>query len=464
MSFNKDTGMYEGYIYLITNKVNGKQYVGQTSRTIEKRIAEHFYVNDNLPIHNSIKKYGKDNFDICELEKISEELFDNLLKKLDEKEIYYIQKFNSKENGYNCTLGGKDITHMNEISPVIMYDLDGLYIDEFDSIRQACDVTGYNSASVSESCSKYKDYRRVGFNIFRYKDNPLTEEDAENIRLKYPKIYQYDFDGNLLNTFNTLVEAQNYMINIGIPVSNDNIGYSSVNHNKSCGGYIWRRYPDNFNTYELPTRISKQVEQRDMYSGELIAIYENCADASRKTGFSECSINSCCNNNILQSNGFYWCFSGEFHLEEFNKITYHKKKVDQYTRNGNYVATYNSIQEAADSIGGNFSKISGVCAGHRKTAYDYVWRYHGEPFDKYESHTNKFRKINAYTLNDVYVGTFNSGKEAKYKLGFNDHTSIYKCCQYKMKSSQGYRWDYADDVNQPDKTKIIDAKEVTKIA
>lgn len=81
MSFNKDTGMYEGYIYLITNKVNGKQYVGQTSRTIEKRIAEHFYVNDNLPIHNSIKKYGKDNFDVCELEKISEELFDNLLKK-----------------------------------------------------------------------------------------------------------------------------------------------------------------------------------------------------------------------------------------------------------------------------------------------------------------------------------------------------------------------------------------------
>ena len=77
---------------------------------------------------------------------------------------------------------------------------------------------------------------------------------------------------------------------------------------------------------------------------------------------------------------------------------------------------------------------------------------------------NKFRKINAYTLDDIYLDTFNSAKEAKRKYGFNDHTSIYKCCRYEMKSSQGYKWYYADDINQPDKTKIIDAKEVTKIA
>ena len=162
------------------------------------------------------------------LEKLSNISFDALLEELNKYEMYYIQNFDSKNNGYNCTLGGNDITHMNELSPVLMYDLNGVYINEFDSIRQACDVTGYNSASVSESCSKYKDYKRVGFNIFRYKDNPLTEEDAENIKLKYPKIYQYDFNGNLLNTFNTLVEAQNYMRNIGIHVSNDNIGYQTT--------------------------------------------------------------------------------------------------------------------------------------------------------------------------------------------------------------------------------------------
>lgn len=30
MSYNKETGMYEGYIYLATNVINNKKYVGQT--------------------------------------------------------------------------------------------------------------------------------------------------------------------------------------------------------------------------------------------------------------------------------------------------------------------------------------------------------------------------------------------------------------------------------------------------
>ena len=37
MSYNKLEGVYEGYIYLITNNINGKQYVGQTRNTIQKR-------------------------------------------------------------------------------------------------------------------------------------------------------------------------------------------------------------------------------------------------------------------------------------------------------------------------------------------------------------------------------------------------------------------------------------------
>ena len=47
MSFNKD-GQYIGYIYIITNNVNDKVYVGQTYRSIKERFSEHLRSNDDL--------------------------------------------------------------------------------------------------------------------------------------------------------------------------------------------------------------------------------------------------------------------------------------------------------------------------------------------------------------------------------------------------------------------------------
>ena len=41
MSYNKETGMYEGYIYKIVNDINGKIYIGQTRRDVDTRFKEH---------------------------------------------------------------------------------------------------------------------------------------------------------------------------------------------------------------------------------------------------------------------------------------------------------------------------------------------------------------------------------------------------------------------------------------
>lgn len=95
-----------GYIYKITNKINSKIYIGQTSRTIQIRWHEHLknsdYLKDKYPLYKAMKKYGIENFVIEELEKCSDSL-------LDEREIYWIKQYNSfdSDNGYNCTNGGK---------------------------------------------------------------------------------------------------------------------------------------------------------------------------------------------------------------------------------------------------------------------------------------------------------------------------------------------------------------------
>lgn len=89
----------KGIIYKITNKVNGKSYIGQTRYTLEFRWKQHLHKKDNVYFHNAIHKYGKDNFQLEILEECDVEL-------LDSREMYYINKYNTFKEGYNLTIGG----------------------------------------------------------------------------------------------------------------------------------------------------------------------------------------------------------------------------------------------------------------------------------------------------------------------------------------------------------------------
>ena len=94
-----------GIIYIITNTINSNVYIGQTIQTLENRWRAHCRNkcsnNEmNMCIKRAILKYGKQNFSITELERCK-------VTELDEREIYYIQLYNSYMEGYNSTKGGK---------------------------------------------------------------------------------------------------------------------------------------------------------------------------------------------------------------------------------------------------------------------------------------------------------------------------------------------------------------------
>ena len=96
MSYNKETGMYEGFIYLITNNINGKRYVGQTIQTINKRWNAHVAKYGKRPmIDKAIDKYGKDNFVIEEIDKLSSHSKAELKNQLDILEQFYIEQYNT---------------------------------------------------------------------------------------------------------------------------------------------------------------------------------------------------------------------------------------------------------------------------------------------------------------------------------------------------------------------------------
>lgn len=96
-------------IYKITNKINGKIYIGQTEQTLEKRWNKHVTMSRYGRKHNrltaigaAIKKYGKENFIIEQIDSAENE------KELCDKEKYYAELLNSYvPNGYNIAECGK---------------------------------------------------------------------------------------------------------------------------------------------------------------------------------------------------------------------------------------------------------------------------------------------------------------------------------------------------------------------
>lgn len=99
------------YIYCYTNKINGHKYVGQTNN-MKRRIREHrsCAVNPlassyNDLIHQKIRQYGEENFDI----EVLEILYTNDQQEVNKREQYWIDKLQSFRGtglGYNGDKGG----------------------------------------------------------------------------------------------------------------------------------------------------------------------------------------------------------------------------------------------------------------------------------------------------------------------------------------------------------------------
>jgi group I intron endonuclease len=89
-------------IYCITNKINGKKYIGQSINIKERWHSEKQNRGNNKHLTRAMEKYGRENFDFSIIEECPKEL-------LDTKEEEYIKKFNSNnvEFGYNIAPGGK---------------------------------------------------------------------------------------------------------------------------------------------------------------------------------------------------------------------------------------------------------------------------------------------------------------------------------------------------------------------
>lgn len=137
--------MYKGYIYRHWHLE--KSYIGQTYMETPEQRWQNGRGYSSAKFARAIKKYGWDNFGHETLLVIECETKEELVFWLNQWETYYIEKFDSFNNGYNATTGGDNYICNEEC---------------FDNMRQA--VVCLNTKQVFRSLSEAMDWLRSGGN------------------------------------------------------------------------------------------------------------------------------------------------------------------------------------------------------------------------------------------------------------------------------------------------------------
>ena len=421
MSYNNKTGMYEGFIYKIYNDANDKLYYGQTTTTIETRWKQHKNSNaikSKQAIHYAMEKYGKNKFHIEEIEKHSSYSEEELFDILNDREEFYIALDNTViPNGYNMTIGGKNVGNVKR-TPVDVYDSNGNLIIECKTMLEASIIFDYDSTSIMDCCrgvivprNKYI-FRYHGDAFDKYRTTKLIYRDGVHI-------YQFDIpSGEMIGEYRSVKEASDIT-----NVDESNIKRSLYRTDFSAGGYYWSVKNEydyiGVQTHYIPKPKLIPVCQYDI-DGNFICEFDTLKDAAISIGNPSLSssIGMCCRGQRTICGGYVWRYKGDPFEKYTVKVVISKNgeiisgaccnSVDCYDVYGNFITTFNTEEKAAKFCDRPGSNISLCCNGRNAAVNSLVFRKCGESFNTYNikiSPKNDLREIDEYALDGHFVRT-----------------------------------------------------------
>lgn len=184
-----------GYIYKITNDINDKVYIGKTNLTVEERFKEHCSdykkrIAENRPLYRAMNRYGKEHFTIDIIEECD-------ISILSDREIYWINYYDSYHNGYNATLGGDGKT---------LYDYDYIVslINEGATYQEIENKIGCSYDTILNIAKK------AGVSVKR------TISSTEQQMLDSKKtVFQYDKQMNYIQSFKSYADAAHWLVDNG---------------------------------------------------------------------------------------------------------------------------------------------------------------------------------------------------------------------------------------------------------
>lgn len=277
-------------IYMHKNKINNKVYIGQTNKA---KASYRWGINGSgyktqPKFYRAIKKYGWNNFEHIILE---ENIF---LNNIDLKEQYYINKYNSIKNGYNCQKGGINKKPITNRKIVYQYDLLGNFIKKYNSILDAATILNIAPGSIVKTCKG--ELKSCGGFMWSYnKDINIKLERKTNAK----KVYQYDMQGNLVKIFDSIKQAATE-----VGTTKSHICNCCKHKDKSALNFVWRYEGDPF-SYTEDIYYTRQVIQYDLEGNE-IKVWNSLADIYKCLNIRQGNIYSCCMGKRNTAGGYTW--------------------------------------------------------------------------------------------------------------------------------------------------------------
>lgn len=206
-------------IYLITNMINGKKYIGQTTKSLEQRIKNHKNAmrTKDTHIYRAMRKYGWDNF---EFKVLTYAMDQQMLNDLEE---YYIRKYDTIKCGYNMAKGGSINTMYSKVvadkhNTIMKSDAVRHKISEsMKQYYQKHGVSADTKRKLSENKKAFYASERGQQTIFKVqKQFVMTEahKEAAN-RAKYKAVYCIDTDNQVVAEFENVKSAAQWWYDQG---------------------------------------------------------------------------------------------------------------------------------------------------------------------------------------------------------------------------------------------------------
>ncbi len=404
-------------VYVHTNKVNGKRYVGITSSNPKRRWSNGVKYKGCRYFNFAIEKYGWDGF---EHKVIISGISKSFAEAVERGMIAYY-RITDASFGYNIQPGGisngglseEGLLSIRECNtglnaknrkPVVVFDLSGRKVAEFGYIRGAAEYLGVTDLHHHI----YSRHGTVRGHIVRLKSDvgnaeQLSEEDvadARSVKYKNGRISSRArpvtvFDaatGEKLGDFPTIRMAKNHF----------HTDFSSALYNDygSMKGFVVR-YSDQCVgktrlTQEEIDTIARDYGRKEVFQFSkdrtFIRSYPSLREASNETGTSYKTLSLCLSGKCLSAGGFLWSFSLD-DVPSPPKTTWESRKengttcgipVDQIDlKTGKVIATFQSIGQAAKAANTYKTSISEIInhIGNHVSAGGFGWKYHDEGRD-----------------------------------------------------------------------------------